>query len=239
MLIIPAIDLYENKIVRLRKGDFNQVTFYDHTPLAQAKEFARYGFEWIHMVDLLGSKMGTISVEEVIRIVKEETNLKIEFGGGVRNSQMVSQLFEIGIDKIILGSISVNNKSEFEAIVKCFPPQNFIIAVDALDEKLAVSGWTESTTISIYEQMEYCLQFGLTHFLCTDISKDGMLTGTNIDLYKKILAHFPTINLIASGGIKDLDDVKKVKEINPYGVVIGKAIYENKIDLRELAEIGS
>jgi len=239
MLIIPAIDLYENKIVRLRKGDFNQVTFYDHTPLAQAKEFARYGFEWIHMVDLLGSKMGTISVEEVIRIVKEETNLKIEFGGGVRNSQMVSQLFDIGIDKIILGSISVNNKSEFEAIVKCFPPQNFIVAVDARDEKLAVSGWTESTTISIYEQMEYCLQFGLTHFLCTDISKDGMLTGTNIDLYKKILAHFPTINLIASGGIKDLDDVKNVKEINPYGVVIGKAIYENKIDLRELAEIGS
>jgi len=238
-LIIPAIDLYENKIVRLRKGDFNQVTFYDHTPLAQAKEFARYGFEWIHMVDLLGSKMGTISVEEVIRIVKEETNLKIEFGGGVRNSQMVSQLFEIGIDKIILGSISVNNKSEFEAIVKCFPPQNFIIAVDALDEKLAVSGWTESTTISIYEQMEYCLQFGLTHFLCTDISKDGMLTGTNIDLYKKILAHFPTINLIASGGIKDLDDVKNVKEINPYGVVIGKAIYENKIDLKELAQVGS
>jgi len=239
MLIIPAIDLYENKIVRLRKGDFNQVTFYDHTPLAQAKEFARYGFEWIHMVDLLGSKMGTISVEEVIRIVKEETNLKIEFGGGVRNSQMVSQLFEIGIDKIILGSISVNNKIEFENIVKNFPPQNFIVAVDARDEKLAVSGWTESTTISIYEQMEYCLQFGLTHFLCTDISKDGMLTGTNIDLYKKILAHFPTINLIASGGIKDLDDVKKVKEINPYGVVIGKAIYENKIDLRELAEIGS
>jgi len=238
-LIIPAIDLYENKIVRLRKGDFNQVTFYDHTPLAQAKEFARYGFEWIHMVDLLGSKMGTISVEEVIRIVKEETNLKIEFGGGVRNSQMVSQLFDIGIDKIILGSISVNNKIEFENIVKNFPPQNFIVAVDARDEKLAVSGWTESTTISIYEQMEYCLQFGLTHFLCTDISKDGMLTGTNIDLYKKILAHFPTINLIASGGIKDLDDVKKVKEINPYGVVIGKAIYENKIDLRELAEIGS
>jgi len=239
MLIIPAIDLYENKIVRLRKGDFNQVTFYDHTPLAQAKEFARYGFEWIHMVDLLGSKMGTISVEEVIRIVKEETNLKIEFGGGVRNSQMVSQLFDIGIDKIILGSISVNNKIEFENIVKNFPPQNFIVAVDARDEKLAVSGWTESTTISIYEQMEYCLQFGLTHFLCTDISKDGMLTGTNIDLYKNILARFSGIDLIASGGIKDLDDVKKLKEINPYGVVIGKAIYENKIDLRELAEIGS
>jgi len=239
MLIIPAIDLYENKIVRLRKGDFNQVTFYDHTPLAQAKEFARYGFEWIHMVDLLGSKMGTISVEEVIRIVKEETNLKIEFGGGVRNSQMVSQLFDIGIDKIILGSISVNNKIEFENIVKNFPPQNFIVAVDARDEKLAVSGWTESTTISIYEQMEYCLQFGLTHFLCTDISKDGMLTGTNVELYKNILARFSGIDLIASGGIKDLDDVKKLKEINPYGVVIGKAIYENKIDLRELAEIGS
>ena len=239
MLIIPAIDLYENKIVRLRKGDFNQVTFYEQTPLAKAKEFEQHGFEWLHIVDLLGSKTGTISVEGIIRDVKKETKLKIEFGGGIRNSQMVSQLFEFGIDKIILGSISVKNKIEFETIVKNFPPQNFIIAVDALDEMLAVSGWTEATAISIYEHIEYCLQFGLTYFLCTDISKDGMLTGTNIELYKNILTRFPNINLIASGGIKDLDDVKKVKEINPYGVVIGKAIYENKIDLKELAQVGS
>ena len=238
MLIIPAIDLYENKIVRLRKGNFNRVTFYEQTPLAQAKEFERHGFEWLHIVDLLGSKTGTISVEGIIRDVKKETKLKIEFGGGIRNSQMVSQLFEFGIDKIILGSISVKNKIEFETIVKNFPPQNFIIAVDALDEMLAVSGWTEATAISIYEHIEYCLQFGLTHFLCTDISKDGMLTGTNIKLYKNILTRFPNINLIASGGIKDLDDVKKVRDINPYGVVIGKAIYENKIDLKELAELG-
>lgn len=238
MLIIPAIDLYDNKIVRLRKGDFNQVTFYEQTPLAQAKEFEQHGFEWLHMVDLLGSKTGTISVDKIIQGVKKETKLKIEFGGGVRNVQSVSQLFEIGVAKIILGSISVKNKIEFETIVKNFPPQNFIIAVDALDEKLAVSGWTEATAISVYEHIEYCSQFGLTHFLCTDISKDGMLTGTNVDLYKNILSRFPNINLIASGGIKDLDDVKKVKEINPYGVVIGKAIYENKIDLKELAEIG-
>lgn len=239
MLIIPAIDLYENKIVRLRKGDFNQITFYEQTPLEQAKEFEQHGFEWLHIVDLLGSKTGIISVERIIREVKKETKLKIEFGGGVRNLQTVSQLFEIGIDKVILGSISVKNKIEFEAIVKNFPPHNFIIAVDALDEKLAVSGWTEATTISVYEHIEYCLQFGLTHFLCTDISKDGMLTGTNVELYKNILARFPNINLIASGGIKDLGDVKKVKEINPYGVVIGKAIYENKIDLKELAQVGS
>ncbi|MFA4923901.1 MAG: 1-(5-phosphoribosyl)-5-[(5-phosphoribosylamino)methylideneamino]imidazole-4-carboxamide isomerase [Ignavibacteriaceae bacterium] len=238
MLIIPAIDLYENKIVRLRKGDFNQVTFYEQTPLAKAKEFEQYGFEWIHIVDLLGSKTGIISVETIIRQVKKETKLKIEFGGGVRNSHTVSQLFEIGVDKIILGSMSVKNKNEFEIIVKNFPPENFIIAVDALDEMLAVSGWTEATAISIYAHIEYCLQFGLTHFLCTDISKDGMLTGTNVELYKNILAHFPRINLIASGGIKDLDDVKKVKEINPYAVVIGKAIYEGKINLKELAEVG-
>lgn len=238
MLIIPAIDLYENKIVRLKKGDFNKITYYEQTPLVKAKEFEQHGFEWIHIVDLLGSKNGTISVEAIIRDVKKETKLKIEFGGGVRNSQTVSQLFEIGVDKIILGSVSVKNKNEFEAIVKNFPPQNFIIAVDALDEKLAVNGWTESTAISVYDHIEYCLQFGLTHFLCTDISKDGMLTGTNIELYKNILARFPNINLIASGGIKDLDDVKKLKEINPYGVVIGKAIYEGKINLKELAEVG-
>lgn len=238
MLIIPAIDLYENKIVRLRKGDFNRVTFYTQTPLFKAKEFAQHGFKWIHIVDLLGSKTGTISVEAIIHEIKKETLLKIEFGGGVRNTQTVSQLFNLGIDKIILGSISVKNKIEFETIVKSFPPHNFIIAVDALDEMLAVSGWTESTTISVYEHIEYCLQFGLTHFLCTDISKDGMLTGTNVELYKNILSRFPNINLIASGGIKDLDDVKKVKTIDPYGVVIGKAIYENKIDLKELARVG-
>lgn len=238
MLIIPAIDLYENKIVRLRKGDFNQVTFYKQTPLEQAKEFEQHGFEWLHVVDLLGSKTGTITVDKIIREVKKETKLKIEFGGGVRNSQTVSQLFDIGIDKVILGSISVKNKIEFETIVKNFPAQNFIIAVDALDEMLAVSGWTEATAISVYEHIDYCLQFGLIHFLCTDISKDGMLTGTNIELYKKILARFPNINLIASGGVKDLDDVIKVKDINPYGVVIGKAIYENKIDLKELVELG-
>ncbi|MDP3147937.1 MAG: 1-(5-phosphoribosyl)-5-[(5-phosphoribosylamino)methylideneamino]imidazole-4-carboxamide isomerase [Ignavibacteria bacterium] len=238
MLIIPAIDLYENKIVRLRKGDFNQVTFYEQTPLAKAKEFEQHGFEWLHIVDLLGSKTGTISVDKIIREVKKETKLNIEFGGGVRNVQTVSQLFDIGVDKIIIGSLSVKNKIEFETIVKKYPPHNFIIAVDALDEKLAVSGWTEATSISVYDHIEYCSQLGLTHFLCTDIFKDGMLTGTNVELYKKILVRFPNINLIASGGIKDLDDVKKVKEIDPYGVVIGKAIYENKIDLKELVELG-
>lgn len=238
MLIIPAIDLYENKIVRLRKGDFNKITYYEQTPLAKAKEFEQHGFEWIHIVDLLGSKTGTISVEPIICAVKKETKLKIEFGGGVRNSQTVSKLFKIGIDKIILGSISIKDKIEFETIVNNFPPKNFIIAVDALNEKLAVSGWTESTAISVYGHIEYCLQFGLTHFLCTDISKDGMLTGTNVELYKNILIRFPDINLIASGGIKDLDDVKKVKTIDLYGVVIGKAIYEGKINLKELAEVG-
>ncbi|MFA6597587.1 MAG: 1-(5-phosphoribosyl)-5-[(5-phosphoribosylamino)methylideneamino]imidazole-4-carboxamide isomerase [Ignavibacteriaceae bacterium] len=238
MLIIPAIDLYENKIVRLKKGDFNQVTFYEQTPLAKAKEFEQHGFEWLHIVDLLGSKTGTISVEAIIRKVKKETKLNIEFGGGVRNVQTVSQLFEIGVDKIIIGSLSVKNKIEFETILKKYPSYNLIIAVDALDDMLAVSGWTEATSISVYDHIKYCSQLGLTHFLCTDISKDGMLTGTNIGLYKNILARFPNINLIASGGIKDLDDVIKVKEIDPYGVVIGRAIYENKIDLKELAELG-
>lgn len=238
MLIIPAIDLYENKIVRLRKGDFNQVTFYEQTPLTQAKEFERHGFEWLHIVDLLGSKTGNISVEATIREVIKETKLKIEFGGGIRNETGASQLFELGVSKIIVGSLSVKNKPIFEKIVKEFPADNFIVAVDALNENLAVNGWTEATTVTVYEHIDYCLQLGLTHFLCTDISKDGMLTGTNVELYKKILSRFPDINLIASGGIKDLEDVKKVKAIEPYGVVIGKAIYENKIDLKELAEVG-
>ena len=235
MLIIPSIDIYENKVVRLAKGDFNNVSYYSSSPLDQAKLYESVGFKLIHIVDLEGSKSGKFSATNSIKEIKEKTNLKIEFGGGIRSTRDVNELFSVGIDFVVIGSLSVKNKNEFGNIVKNNPAENIIVAADVKDEKIRISGWTEETQTSIYSHIDYCKSLGINKFLVTDISRDGMLTGTNKNLYKKILEEIPGINLIASGGIKDMEDISSLKEINPYGVVVGKAIYENKIDLKELS----
>ncbi len=237
MLIIPAIDIYSNSIVRLKRGDFDNITYYKNSPLQQAKIFESYGFDIIHIVDLLGSKNGKLTSLESVREIKEKTSLKVEFGGGVRDVKTVSELINIGVDFILIGSLPVKNKKEFELILQNHPAEKIVAVIDSKDEVLKISGWTEDTNISIYDHIEYCSGLGIKKFLCTDITKDGMLTGTNHNLYKKIMRNYPGISLIASGGIKDMDDVKKLSELNPYAVVVGKAIYEGKIDLKELAEI--
>jgi phosphoribosylformimino-5-aminoimidazole carboxamide ribotide isomerase len=236
MLIIPAIDIYENSIVRLKKGDFESITYYKNTPLQQAKLYDSLGFQTVHIVDLVGSKTGKLTALESIEKIKSETKLKIEFGGGIRDEKTVSELFSAGIDFVIIGSLSVKNKTEFELILNNYPAEKIITAIDAQDEKLKIAGWVEDTSISIYSHIEYCTSLGIKKFLCTDISKDGMLTGTNIDLYKKIMDNYNGIQLIASGGVKDIEDLQNLKKINPYAVVVGKAIYEEKINLKELAE---
>jgi len=236
MLIIPAIDIYENSIVRLKKGEFESITYYKNTPLQQAKLYDSLGFQTVHIVDLVGSKTGKLTALESIERIKAETKLKIEFGGGIRDEKTVSELFSAGIDFVIIGSLAVNNKTEFEVILNNYPAEKIIAAIDAKDEKLKITGWTEDTSISIYSHIKYCSDLGIKKFLCTDISKDGMLTGTNIDLYKKIMNNYKNIQLIASGGVKDLKDLESLKEINPYAVVVGKAIYEEKINLKELAK---
>ena len=236
MLIIPAIDIYENSIVRLKKGEFDSITYYKNTPVQQAKLYDSLGFQTVHIVDLLGSKTGKLTALESIEKIKSETKLKIEFGGGIRDEKTVSELFAAGIDFVIIGSLAVKNKTEFEIILNNYPAEKIIAAIDAKDEKLKISGWTEGTSISIYSHIKYCTDLGIKKFLCTDISKDGMLTGTNIDLYKKLMNEYKDIQLIASGGVKDMEDLKSLNEINPYAVVVGKAIYEEKINLKELAE---
>ncbi len=236
MLIIPAIDIYDNSIVRLSKGNFDNITYYKNTPIQQAQLYDSLGFKLIHIVDLLGSKTGKITALESIEKIKNETKLKIEFGGGIRDVKTISELFEAGIDYAIIGSLSIKNKSEFELILKKHPSEKIIISIDAMNEMIKISGWTEDTSISIYDHIEYCSNLGVKKFLCTDISKDGMLVGTNIDLYKKIMDKYPGIHLIASGGVKDLEDIKELGKINPYAVVVGKAIYEEKIDLKELSK---
>jgi phosphoribosylformimino-5-aminoimidazole carboxamide ribotide isomerase len=236
MLIIPSVDIYGNKVVRLAKGDYNKVSYYSGSPLDQARLFESFGFTLIHIVDLEGSRTGKFTAINSIKEIRENTNLKVEFGGGIRSSKDAKELFSAGINYIVIGSLSIKNKKEFEIIAENNLPENIIAAADVRNEMIFVSGWTEETQIPIYSHIDYCKRLGINKFLVTDISRDGMLSGTNKILYKKILKEHKEINLIASGGIKDLDDIKSLKEINPYGVIVGKAIYENKIDLKELSE---
>ncbi len=236
MIVIPAIDIYDNKIVRLTKGDFDSVSYYKNTPLQQAKIFESFGFNIIHIVDLIGSKTGKLAAANTVKNIKAETNLKIEFGGGIRDMKTATEIVNTGVDYLILGSVSVKNKDELKLIIEKLSPGKIIIAIDAENEKLRISGWTEETTISLYSHIEYCLSLGIDKFLCTDILKDGMLTGANIELYNKVLTKYPSIKLIASGGVKDMSDIHKLNEVDIYAVVVGKAIYENKIELKELAQ---
>jgi phosphoribosylformimino-5-aminoimidazole carboxamide ribotide isomerase len=237
MIIIPAIDIYENKVVRLTKGSFDTVTFYKNTPLQRAKEFEASGFTQIHVVDLTGSKTGKFSSLGTLSEIKKETSLIVQFGGGIRDFKTAKQVFDAGADFAIIGSLAIKNRTEFEAVINANTPGKIIVAIDVLNEKIHISGWTETTEISLKSHIDYCTSKGIKKFLCTDISKDGMLAGTNIELYEKILDQFPDIQLIASGGIKDIDEVIALKKLNPYAVVIGKAIYEEKINLKELASL--
>lgn len=236
MIVIPAIDIYEEKIVRLTKGDFDNITYYKTAPIEQTKLYESLGFKLVHIVDLLGSKTGKLTSLESIRLIKELTKLRIQFGGGIRDVKSASEIFSAGADFAIIGSLAFKNNIEFELICKEYTPEKIIIAVDVMNEIIHISGWTESTSISVYSHIEYCTKLGIKKFLCTDISKDGMLIGTNTELYKKILDRFPNIQLIASGGVKDIDEIKTLNNLQLYGVVVGKAIYEGKIDLKELAE---
>ena len=237
MLIIPAIDIIDGKVVRLSKGSFESVVDYAKTPLEQAKIYGDHGFEWIHIVDLSGSKEGKINTVEILNEIKEETDLKIEFGGGIRSKDDVMFLNNNDVDGIIIGSLSVTDKNEFESIFNDIETDKIIIAADVLDYKIRIKGWTEDSMIHLFDHIDYCLSLGIDNFLCTDISVDGMLTGPNLTLYNEILNRYKSIKLTASGGISNIDDILELKKHPFRGAVVGKAIYENKINLKELSEI--
>ena len=237
MLIIPAIDILDGKLVRLEKGDYQTPKVYSDNPFEVAKQFADHGFRLMHIVDLSGSKDGRINTIELLQKIKSELNVKIEFGGGIRSLDDVSKLIDCGVDKIVIGSISITNTNEFEKIVEEVGSKKIVAAIDSDEGLLKVKGWTEQTNITIANHISYCFSINVYTFLCTDIKKDGMLTGPNINLYKNLMDEFPMAQIIASGGVSKIEDVKELKEQNLYAVVIGKAIYENKINLKELAEL--
>ncbi|MCL6493353.1 MAG: 1-(5-phosphoribosyl)-5-[(5-phosphoribosylamino)methylideneamino]imidazole-4-carboxamide isomerase [Ignavibacterium sp.] len=236
MKIIPAIDILDNKLVRLEKGKFQSSKVYSDNPLDVAKSFDGFGFEWLHIVDLSGSKSGKISTIDLLDKIKNQTRLKIQFGGGIRSLEDAKQLINY-VDRIIIGSLSVTDKNEFEKIISEIGEQKIICAVDVKDEKVMIKGWTVDSEQTLQNHIDYCSSVGIKNFLVTDIQRDGMLSGPNIILYSKLITNYPSLNFIASGGISNYDDLINLKKINSYAVVVGKAIYENKISLKELKEI--
>tara|TARA_R110002049_G_scaffold144404_4_gene306660 strand:- start:543 stop:1271 length:729 start_codon:yes stop_codon:yes gene_type:complete len=237
MRVIPAIDIIDGKCVRLSKGDYNTKKIYNENPLEVAKEFEAHGIEYLHLVDLDGAKSKHIVNHKVLEQIASKTSLKIDFGGGLKSDNDLRIAFENGANQITGGSIAVKDRSVFSSWLEKFGADKIILGADALDEKVAVSGWLEESKEELLPFIQQYQKQGVSYVICTDISKDGMLEGPSFDLYAKIIAETTDgLKLIASGGISTFDELPKLAEIGCEGTIIGKAIYENKISMKQLEE---
>ncbi|MBZ9786569.1 1-(5-phosphoribosyl)-5-[(5-phosphoribosylamino)methylideneamino]imidazole-4-carboxamide isomerase [Psychroflexus sp. CAK57W] len=234
MRIIPAIDIIEGQCVRLSKGDYDTKKVYNENPLEVAKAFEDSGIEYLHLVDLDGAKSKHIVNHKILESIATHTLLKIDFGGGLKSDKDLQIAFESGAQQITGGSIAVSDKALFLDWVAKFGSQKIILGADAKDGKIATGGWKESSDLQIEKFIRDFVKEGIEYVISTDISKDGMLEGPSVDLYTSILKKNPELKLIASGGISNLRDLEDVFEIGCEGVIIGKAIYENRISLKEL-----
>lgn len=234
MQIIPAIDIIDGKCVRLTQGDYAKKKIYNENPLEVALQFENIGIKRLHLVDLDGAKARKIINHKTLENIASKTKLIIDFGGGIKNDEDIEQVFNYGADIATVGSVAVKNKPLFFSWIKKYGAEKILLGADVKDEKIAIHGWLENTEIPIFDFIKENYDNGIKNIFCTDISKDGLLQGSAIDLYKNIITKFLQINLIASGGISNLQDLEDLKKIGCKGAIIGKAIYENKISLRDL-----
>ena len=240
MRIIPAIDIIEGKCVRLTKGDYNTKKVYNENPLEVAKLFEDSGIEFLHVVDLDGAKASHIVNYKILEKIASKTNLKVDFGGGLKSNEDLKIAFESGANQITGGSIAVKNQELFESWINTYGSDKIILGADCNNEKIAVSGWQEESELEVIPFIKDYQSKGIQYVICTDIAKDGMLEGPSFDLYQKILNEChsehseESLKLIASGGISTFDELPKLVELGCEGVIIGKAIYEDKISLKQL-----
>ncbi len=234
MRIIPAIDIIDGKCVRLSKGDYNTKKIYNENPLEVAKEFEAHGIQYLHLVDLDGAKSKHIVNHKVLEQIAAKTNLKIDFGGGLKTDEDLRIAFESGASQITGGSIAVKDPDTFRSWVQKYGADNIILGADANNEKIAVSGWQEESDKELIPFVQEYQKEGVVYVICTDISKDGMLQGPSFELYKRILEETENLKLIASGGISTFDELPRLAELGCEGTIIGKAIYENRISLKQL-----
>lgn len=232
--IIPAIDLIEGKCVRLTQGDYGQKKIYNENPLEVALQFEDAGLKRLHLVDLDGAKAKKVVNWKVLEKIASKTSLHVDFGGGVQSEDDIKIVFESGAKQVTGGSVAVKQPDLFEHWLKTYGGDKIILGADAKNEKIAVSGWEEGTAIWVYDFVEEYVEKGVKYTISTDVAKDGLLQGPSFDLYKNLQDKCPDLNIIASGGIAGIEDVEKLAEMNIYGVIIGKAIYENRISLADL-----
>ena len=240
MRIIPAIDIIDGKCVRLTKGDYNTKKIYNENPLEVAKEFEAAGIEFLHVVDLDGAKASQIINYKVLEQIASKTNLKIDFGGGLKSNKDLEIAFNSGANQITGGSIAVKNSDIFESWIEKYGAQKIILGADFYPDsaggKIATNGWQEESTLELIPFIKRYQDKGIQYVICTDISKDGMLQGPSFEVYKKIITEVKNVKLIASGGISTFDELPRLAENGCEGVIIGKAIYEKKISLKQLEQ---
>jgi phosphoribosylformimino-5-aminoimidazole carboxamide ribotide isomerase len=233
--IIPAIDIIDGKCVRLSQGDYSKKTIYNENPLEVAKMFEAAGIQFLHLVDLDGAKQKRIVNHKVLHEITSKTSLKVDFGGGVQSDEMIEMAFENGATQITGGSVAVRNPDLMAGWFQKYGSEKIILGADAHHEKIAISGWEESSGQSVYDFVENWVKIGAKYCISTDVAKDGMLQGPSFDLYKKLQEKNESLNIVASGGISCIEDIIKLNEMDIYGVIVGKAFYEGRIQLNELA----
>ena len=231
--ILPAIDMIQGRCVRLTKGDYDTEKVYHEDPVEMAKIFEEAGAKYIHLVDLDAAKNQGNNYG-VVQEIARKTNLTIEMGGGVRDTETLKKVLDFGVDRVIVGSLAVKNPQIVFGWLQQFGPDKIVVGTDVLDGFIATDGWYQTSDRDIHSFIEAYRKNGATTFLCTDIQRDGMLEGIAVALYEELQTAHPGIQLIASGGVKDLTDVQKATELNMYGIVIGKAIYEGRIAINDL-----
>lgn len=236
MKLFPAIDLYGGSAVRLFKGDYEKMTLYDKDPVSVAKKFEAAGAENIHLVDLEGAKTGETPNLEVIRGIVSETKLSAEVGGGIRSMDVVKAYLDAGVSRVILGTAAVTNEAFLREALGAYG-EKIAVGVDLRDGYVAIKGWTENSDLRYDVFLAKLQDMGVSTVICTDISRDGAMKGTNLALYKELTEKFPKINFIASGGVSTLDDVKNLRDMNVYGAIIGKAYYTGAVDLAEAVRV--
>ena len=235
MLILPAIDLYDKKAVRLYKGDYNEMTVYSNNPIEIARKFQECGATFIHMVDLEGAKNGTTPNIDEVRKVVEYTDLKVEIGGGIRDEETVQKYIDLGVERVILGTAAVTD-DEFLCKMVAKYKDAIAVGVDLKDGYVAIKGWTEKSALTADEFFKHLSDIGVKTVICTDISKDGAMQGTNRELYKELSDKY-TMDIVASGGVSSIGDIKALKDMNLYGAILGKAYYIGAVDLKEAVEV--
>ncbi len=236
MKIIPAIDVMSGKCVRLSQGDFNSQKVYSNDPVAVAQQFEQQGIKYLHVVDLDGARSGETMNLQVLKNIVQNTNLKVDFSGGISDDEAIEKAFESGANQVTIGSLAIKNPDLFNSWVDKYGVEKIILGLDVFDNRIKIRGWLEDTNLNVFDYLDGIEEGGLKYLMCTDISKDGMLIGPSFELYKQMLIKYP-FELIASGGITSLEDVCQLKAIGASGAIIGKAIYEGLIDLIKLNEL--